>query len=102
MIDGMVITDKAPNQRNVGMIFQAYALFANMTVAQNIGFGLRVRKASEAAIKERVHEMVNLIGLEKHANKYPYQLSGSHQQRVSFARTLAIRTEAIVLQAPPP
>ena len=100
MLDGKDITDKAPNQRNVGMIFQAYALFPNMTVAQNIGFGLRVRKASESAIKERVQEMVNLIGLEKHANKYPYQLSGGQQQRVLLARALAIRPDVLLLDEP--
>jgi len=100
MLDGKDITDKAPNQRNVGMIFQAYALFPNMTVAENIGFGLRVRKESESAVKERVQEMVNLIGLEKHANKYPYQLSGGQQQRVSLARALAIRPEVLLLDEP--
>src|SRR4030095_6848001 len=100
MLDGKDITDKAPNQRNVGMIFQAYALFPNMTVAQNIGFGLRVRKESQSAVKERVQEMVNLIGLEKHANKYPYQLSGGQQQRVSLARALAIRPDVLLLDEP--
>jgi putative spermidine/putrescine transport system ATP-binding protein len=100
MLDGKDITDKAPNQRNVGMIFQAYALFPNMTVAQNIGFGLRVRKESESAVKERVQEMVNLIGLERHANKYPYQLSGGQQQRVSLARALAIRPDVLLLDEP--
>ena len=100
MLDGKDITDEAPNQRNVGMIFQAYALFPNMTVAQNIGFGLRVRKESESAVKERVQEMVTLIGLEKHANKYPYQLSGGQQQRVSLARALAIRPNVLLLDEP--
>src|SRR4026207_1707422 len=79
ILDGADITEKAPNQRNVGMIFQAYALFPNMTVAQNIGFGLRIRKEPEAEIKQRVEEMVSLINLEKHADKYPYQLSGGQQ-----------------------
>src|SRR5512141_1185840 len=74
-LGGQDITYKAPNQRNVGMIFQAYALFPNMTVSQNIGFGLRIRKESEAAIKERVDEMISLINLQKHATKYPFQLS---------------------------
>lgn len=99
-LDGVDITDKAPNQRNVGMIFQAYALFPNMTVAQNIGFGLRIRKASANDVKSRVDEMVSLINLEKHANKYPYQLSGGQQQRVSLARALAIRPEVLLLDEP--
>src|SRR5512132_3902204 len=59
ILDGKDITNKAPNQRNVGMIFQSYALFPNMTVAQNIGFGLKIRKEPEAAVKERVDEMIN-------------------------------------------
>jgi len=99
-LDGNDMTNKAPNQRNVGMIFQAYALFPNMTVAQNIGFGLRVRKEPESAVKERVEEMVNLINLEKHADKYPYQLSGGQQQRVALARALANRPQVLLLDEP--
>jgi putative spermidine/putrescine transport system ATP-binding protein len=100
LLDGADITDKAPNQRNVGMIFQSYALFPNMTVAQNIGFGLTVRKESTATIKQRVDEMVSLINLEKHASKYPYQLSGGQQQRVSLARALANRPQVLLLDEP--
>ena len=100
LLDGADITDKAPNQRNVGMIFQSYALFPNMTVAQNIGFGLRVRKEAEETIKQRVEEMIGLINLEKHANKYPYQLSGGQQQRVAIAR--AIVNEPSILLADEP
>jgi len=99
-LGGNEITDKSPNQRNVGMIFQAYALFPNMTVAQNIGFGLRIRKEPESAVKQRVDEMVNLINLEKHANKYPYQLSGGQQQRVALARALANRPQVLLLDEP--
>jgi putative spermidine/putrescine transport system ATP-binding protein len=99
-LDGADITHKSPNQRNMGMIFQSYALFPNMTVAQNIGFGLRVRKMSKAAINERVHEMVSLVNLEQHVEKYPYQLSGGQQQRVSLARALAIRPNVLLLDEP--
>ncbi|MBV6393303.1 MAG: Spermidine/putrescine import ATP-binding protein PotA [Anaerolineales bacterium] len=99
-LDGADITDKAPNQRNVGMIFQSYALFPNMTVAQNIGFGLQIRKESRSAIKERVAEMLALINLEKHAHKFPYQLSGGQQQRVSLARALAIHPQVLLLDEP--
>jgi putative spermidine/putrescine transport system ATP-binding protein len=99
-INGEDITNNPPNQRNVGMIFQAYALFPNMTVAQNIGFGLRIRKESEDAIKERVGEMLALINLEKHASKYPYQLSGGQQQRVALARALANRPQVLLLDEP--
>jgi putative spermidine/putrescine transport system ATP-binding protein len=99
-LDGADITNKAPNQRNMGMIFQSYALFPNMTVAQNIGFGLRVRKASKAEINDRVKEMVSLVNLEKHVDKYPFQLSGGQQQRVSLARALAIRPNVLLLDEP--
>src|SRR5512132_3119507 len=62
-LDNADITNKAPNQRNVGMVFQSYALFPNMTVAQNIGFGLRVRKENKSAINDRVKEMLSIINL---------------------------------------
>lgn len=99
-LGGKDITTNPPNQRNVGMVFQAYALFPNMTVTQNIGFGLRVRKEKESDIKKRVQEMISLINLEKHANKYPYQLSGGQQQRVSLARALAISPNVLLLDEP--
>ena len=99
-LGGEDLTYKSPNQRNMGMIFQSYALFPNMTVAQNIGFGLRVRKLGKAEIEERVKEMVSLVNLEKHVDKYPYQLSGGQQQRVSLARALAIRPNVLLLDEP--
>jgi putative spermidine/putrescine transport system ATP-binding protein len=99
-LDDADITEKAPNQRNMGMIFQSYALFPNMTVAQNIGFGLRVRKLSKSDISDRVMEMVSLVNLEKHVHKYPFQLSGGQQQRVSLARALAIRPDVLLLDEP--
>lgn len=99
-LDGADITNKSPNQRNMGMIFQSYALFPNMTVAQNIGFGLRVRNADKAEIAERVKEMVSLVNLEKHVDKFPFQLSGGQQQRVALARALAIRPNVLLLDEP--
>jgi putative spermidine/putrescine transport system ATP-binding protein len=100
ILDDVDITDKPANQRNVGMVFQAYALFPNMTVHQNIGFGLQIRKESQSIIDERVKEMLGLIHLEQHANKYPYQLSGGQQQRVSLARALAIHPQVLLLDEP--
>src|SRR5574341_212792 len=99
-LEGRDITNKPPNQRNVGMVFQSYALFPNLNVAQNIGFGLRVRKEKESAIKERVAEMLAIINLEAKAQSYPYQLSGGQMQRVALARALAIRPEVLLLDEP--
>ncbi len=99
-IEGNDITAKAPNQRNVGMVFQAYALFPNMTVAQNIGFGLSIRKEQAAAIKERVTEMLALIHLEQRGDSFPFQLSGGQQQRVALARALANRPQVLLLDEP--
>ncbi|MBV6395055.1 MAG: Vitamin B12 import ATP-binding protein BtuD [Anaerolineales bacterium] len=99
-IAGEDITERAPSQRNVGMVFQSYALFPNMTVAQNIGFGLRIRKESEDALRERVDEMLSIIHLEQKGNSYPYQLSGGQQQRVALARALAIRPQVLLLDEP--
>ncbi len=99
-LDGQDITYQPPHQRNVGMVFQSYALFPNMTVAQNIGFGLEVRKTPPAVIKERVEEMLALIHMEEYGGRYPYQLSGGQQQRVALARALAIRPRVLLLDEP--
>ena len=99
-IEGQDITYKSPSQRNVGMVFQSYALFPNMTVEQNIGFGLKIRRESENAVKKRVNEMLELIHLGEKGNSFPYQLSGGQQQRVALARALAIRPEVLLLDEP--
>ncbi len=99
-IDDVDITNKAPNQRNVGMVFQAYALFPNMTVAQNIGYGMLIHRQPKAAIKQRVDEMLALIHLEQKGNNYPHQLSGGQQQRVALARALANRPQVLLLDEP--
>ncbi|HTC85981.1 MAG TPA: ABC transporter ATP-binding protein [Candidatus Acidoferrum sp.] len=99
-VDGADITRRPPNQRNVGMVFQSYALFPNMTVADNVGFGLRVRKQPSDKIKKRVVELLDLIHLPDKADRYPYQLSGGQQQRVALARALAIEPQVLLLDEP--
>ncbi len=100
ILDDADITDMAPNQRNVGMVFQAYALFPNMTVAQNIGFGMQIHKEPKAAIKQRVDEMLGIIHLEQKGDSFPSQLSGGQQQRVALARALANRPQVLLLDEP--
>ncbi|QJP14986.1 ABC transporter ATP-binding protein [Starkeya sp. ORNL1] len=99
-IGGKDVTNLPPNQRNIGMVFQAYALFPNMTVADNIGFGLKVAKKPSAEIGPRVKEMLELIKLPHLADRYPYQLSGGQQQRVALARAIANKPQVLLLDEP--
>src|SRR5436189_800030 len=99
-INGRDVTYTPPNKRDVGMVFQSYALFPNMTVADNIGFGLRIRKRPKDQIKRRVAELLELIHLEGRGDRYPWQLSGGQQQRVALARALAIEPQVLLLDEP--
>ncbi|MBX3598022.1 MAG: ABC transporter ATP-binding protein [Rhizobiaceae bacterium] len=99
-VGGTEVTGLKPNERDMGMVFQAYALFPNMTVAQNIGFGLKVRGTPKADIKPRVVEMLKIIQLEQLGDRYPYQLSGGQQQRVALARALAPSPKLLLLDEP--
>jgi putative spermidine/putrescine transport system ATP-binding protein len=99
-IEGNEITNIPPNQRNVGMVFQSYALFPNMTVGKNVGFGLKVRGRSGNEIESRVKEMLELIKMSHLENRYPYQLSGGQQQRVALARAIAIHPQVLLLDEP--
>src|SRR4051794_22544687 len=99
-INGVDITNTPPNQRQVGMVFQSYALFPNMTVAGNIGFGLKVKRQPESAIKARVDEMLKIIHMSEVGGRYPYQMSGGQQQRVALARALAIQPQVLLLDEP--
>ena len=99
-IDGKDVTNTPPNRRNVGMVFQSYALFPNMSVADNIAFGLKIRGTDGDGIRERVAELLRLIHLEDRGERYPYQLSGGQQQRVALARALAIEPTVLLLDEP--
>ncbi len=99
-VDGRDVTHLPPNQRNVGMVFQSYALFPNMTVAQNVAFGLKVAKKPPATIKARVAEMLDVVKLPHLADRYPYQMSGGQQQRVALARALATSPQLLLLDEP--
>ena len=99
-IDGQDVTRLPVARRNIGMVFQAYALFPNMTVAENIAFGLKIARRPAAEIAARVAEMLAMIGLPQHAQKYPFQLSGGQQQRVALARALAGKPKMLLLDEP--
>ncbi|MEW6561485.1 MAG: ABC transporter ATP-binding protein [Pseudomonadota bacterium] len=99
-VDGQDITALPANRRQMGMVFQAYSLFPNMTAEENVRFGLRVRKVDAAEQSRRVLELLELVGLANHAAKYPHQLSGGQQQRVALARALAIRPSLLLLDEP--
>lgn len=99
-IDSKDVVNLKPNQRNIGMVFQAYALFPNMTVAQNLAFGLKVAGQSKAKIEATVQEMLALIKLEELGQRYPFQLSGGQQQRVALARALAVKPKLLLLDEP--
>jgi sulfate transport system ATP-binding protein len=87
-------------ERNIGFVFQHYALFRHMTVADNIGFALKVRGRPRGEIKERVRELLRLVQLEQARNRYPAQLSGGQRQRVALARALAARPDVLLLDEP--
>jgi len=100
VIDGKDVTDVPPNSRDIGMVFQAYSLFPNMTAVRNVEFGLRVRKQHRADRNRRALELLDLVGLAQAADRYPHQLSGGMQQRVALARALAIEPRLLLLDEP--
>ncbi|MEP6812794.1 MAG: ABC transporter ATP-binding protein, partial [Actinomycetota bacterium] len=100
VVDGKDVTGVPPNKRDMGMVFQAYSLFPNMTARQNVEFGLRIRRQGKEARSNRVGELLDLVGLGPAADRYPHQLSGGMQQRVALARALAIEPRVLLLDEP--
>ncbi len=88
------------HKRNMGMVFQSYSLFPNLSVTDNVEYGLRTRKIGRAESRQRAAEMLELVQLTAHADKYPHQLSGGQQQRVALARALAIQPSVLLLDEP--
>ena len=100
IINGVEISTLPANKRQIGMVFQSYALFPNMNVRDNIGFGLKIARQPRDVIKKRVDEMLGIIHMEEFEKRFPHQLSGGQQQRVALARALAIQPQVLLLDEP--
>lgn len=99
-IGGRRVNDLSVQQRNIGFVFQNYALFKNMSVFKNIAFGLKIKKWKRNDTQDRVHELLKLFGLEGLGNRYPHQLSGGQRQRVAIARALAPKPSVLLMDEP--
>jgi putative spermidine/putrescine transport system ATP-binding protein len=100
ILEGRDVTHEPANRRGMGVVFQSYALFPNMTAADNIAYGLAIRKRPAAEIRKRVADLVDLIEIGDASLRYPHQLSGGQQQRVALARALAIEPLVLLLDEP--
>lgn len=98
--DGVDITTSRPDQRGMGIVFQNYALFENMSVLKNVEYALKLHKQTKTTAREKAIEMIEAVGLSEHINKMPKQLSGGQQQRVAIARTLALNPDIVLFDEP--
>jgi putative spermidine/putrescine transport system ATP-binding protein len=99
-VNGRDIAPVPAAKRDMGMVFQSYSLFPNMSALENVGFGLRMRRLATAERRRRAAELLDMVGLTEHAKHYPHQLSGGQQQRVALARALAIEPQVLLLDEP--
>src|SRR5437762_4676662 len=99
-LNGERLDDRPPHRRDVGLVFQNYALFPHLTVFDNVAFGLRLRKVDKAAIERRVGQMLDLVDLPSLGARYPAQLSGGQQQRVAIARSLVLEPSLLLFDEP--
>ena len=97
---GADISALPPSERDFGIVFQSYALFPNMTVARNVAYGLESQRRSRAEVRDRVRELLDLVGLPDQGDKYPAQLSGGQQQRIALARAIAMSPGLLLLDEP--
>ncbi len=100
LLGGKTLLSVAPNKRNIGMVFQRYTLFPHLTVGENVGFPLRVRRRPEAEVKAKVEQMLRLVHLSECRDRMPAQLSGGQQQRVAIARALAYDPPVLLMDEP--
>jgi ABC-type Fe3+/spermidine/putrescine transport system ATPase subunit len=100
LVKGEDISHLPPNRRDVGYVFQNYALFPHLTIRENIGYGLKIRRKPKALIREKVEEALGLIAMTPFGDRYPKQLSGGQQQRVAIARSLVLEPEVLLLDEP--